>query len=73
MFSPKGTRVLSLIGIDAAPWDMHEVIAKDFGLNYQQLILNHVDGDEFFYSNFLHRDVRVTEDDIARVLSWISS
>ena len=73
IFSPEGTRVLSLIGIDAAPWDMHEVIARDFGLNYQQLILDHVDGDEIFYANYLHRDVRITEDDIANILTWIYS
>ena len=73
IFSPEGTRVLSLIGIDAAPWDMHEVIARDLGLDYQQLILDHVNGDEFFYSNYLHRDVRITEDDIANVFTWICS
>jgi hypothetical protein len=73
IFSSKGTRVLSLIGIDAAPWDMHEVIARDFGIKYQQLKLQHVRKEEFFYSNYLHRDVQINQNDIRKVFEWITT
>jgi capsular polysaccharide biosynthesis protein len=73
IFAQKSVRVLSLVGEDAAPWDMHRVIAQDFELEYSQKLLNHSKSKEFFYTNYLHRNVKISNRDIQEVLAWIDS
>ena len=64
-------RVLSLIGEDASPWDMHKVIATNLGLSYTQFPLQHLDSYELFYTNFLHRDVVLSNSDVEKILEWV--
>jgi hypothetical protein len=71
IFAQRNIRVLSLIGQDAAPWDMHRVIAEDFGLDYSQKLLTHSKRKELFYTSYLHRDVKILERDIQEILEWI--
>jgi capsular polysaccharide biosynthesis protein len=73
IFASTGVRVLSLIGEDAAPWDMHRIIARDFGLEYQQLVVEHVSNKEFFYSSYLHRDIQIGVNDLEKIARWVSS
>jgi capsular polysaccharide biosynthesis protein len=71
IFAQRNIRVLSLIGQDAAPWDMHRVIAEDFDLDYSQKLLTHSKRKELFYTNYLHRNVKILERDIQEILAWI--
>lgn len=73
VFCSKTSRVLSLVGEDAAPWDMHEVIARDLNLNYTQYLVKHSETTNFFYTNYLHRDVTLSERDIDGILEWIEA
>jgi hypothetical protein len=57
IFAKQSVAVVSLVGEDAAPWDMHQVIATKLGLNYRQFRINSDDKTDFFYTNFLHRDL----------------
>jgi capsular polysaccharide biosynthesis protein len=72
IFCKEGTRVLSMIGVDASPWDMHEVIASDLGLSYKQCVLHHSTNTHLFYTNFLHRDVVLFKEDISKIIEWVN-
>jgi capsular polysaccharide biosynthesis protein len=73
IFCKEGTRVLSIIGEDASPWDMHQVIADDLGLNYKQYVVHHSAKTDLFYTNFLHRDVVLFKEDVSRIIEWVNS
>jgi hypothetical protein len=62
-----------LIGQDAAPWDMHQKIAELFKLDYSQMILEHSLDDTLSYSDYLHRNVKITSEQIDEVLHWANS
>jgi capsular polysaccharide biosynthesis protein len=73
IFANKETKILSLIGQDAAPWDMHQKIAELFGLEYTQLVLKHSLAKKLNYSDFLHRDVKIEFDQLTHILNWANS
>lgn len=73
VFCSKTTRVLSLVGEDAAPWDMHEIIARDLNLSYTQYVVQHSETTDFFYTNYLHRDVTLSETNIHEILEWVEA
>ena len=73
IFASQETKFLSLIGQDAAPWDMHQKIAELFDLDYRQLILEHSLDDGLNYSDYLHRNVKITSEQIDEVLYWTNS
>jgi capsular polysaccharide biosynthesis protein len=71
VFCSKSSRVLSLVGEDAAPWDMHGIVARDLNLSYTQYVVQHSETTDFFYTNYLHRDIALSERNINEILKWV--
>lgn len=67
------TAFLSIVGVDAANWDLHAKIAQFCGVPYQQLVVQQERSKALFYSDYMHSDLILSKNDLKDILDWAKS